>query len=218
MDIYYTFVHQINCTHDIQVYNVAMTHEESTLQTKKTLCLALKELMKHKAFSKITVSELVQTCNYNRKTFYYHFVDMYDLLKWMVEQETFDVVKDYDLLNDYESAISFVLTYLEENSAFLSAVYHTISHEILKELFAKDFHDIVFKLIDNAEAEVGYSISDDFRDFLSDLYIDSTIAMLVNSIKSPDKYDKEHLIEYFNISLPTLIPSAIQAYGNIHHD
>ena len=35
-----------------------MTHQETSLQTKKMLCTSLKKIMKHKAFSKITVSEL----------------------------------------------------------------------------------------------------------------------------------------------------------------
>lgn len=38
-----------------------MTHEESSLQTKKMLCTSLKNIMKHKAFSIITVSELIIT-------------------------------------------------------------------------------------------------------------------------------------------------------------
>ena len=57
------------------------------------LCDGLKELMRRKPFSKITVSELIKTCNVNRKTFYYHFEDIYDLLKWMLEQEAVAVVR-----------------------------------------------------------------------------------------------------------------------------
>lgn len=49
--------------------------------------------MRRKPFSKITVSELIKTCNVNRKTFYYHFEDIYDLLKWMLEQEAVAVVR-----------------------------------------------------------------------------------------------------------------------------
>ena len=57
-----------------------MTHEEISLRTKKVLCASLKNQMMHKTFSKITVTELIRDCNINRKTFYYHFQDIYDLL------------------------------------------------------------------------------------------------------------------------------------------
>ena len=78
-----------------------MTHEETSMQTKRMLCASLKKIMKTKPFSKITVSELIKDCNLNRKTFYYHFEDIYGLLRWMLEQEAFEVVKQFDLLLDY---------------------------------------------------------------------------------------------------------------------
>ena len=53
-----------------------MTNEEVFFQTKKALTDALKKLMSQKAFSKITVSEIIRMCNVNRKTFYYHFEDI----------------------------------------------------------------------------------------------------------------------------------------------
>ena len=94
-----------------------MRHEEISLQTKKALAEALKRAMKQKPFQKITVSELIQDCQINRKTFYYHFDDIYALLKWMLEQEAIEVVKQFDLLVDYEEAIHFVMDYIEQNDS-----------------------------------------------------------------------------------------------------
>ena len=68
-----------------------MTNEELSLKTKQSLAAALKNTMKSKKLSKITVTELCTVCNVNRKTFYYHFQDVYALLKWMLEQEAIEV-------------------------------------------------------------------------------------------------------------------------------
>lgn len=62
-----------------------MKHSDISLHTKRALADALKRAMKQKPFQKITVSELVRACDVNRKTFYYHFDDIYMLLKWMFE-------------------------------------------------------------------------------------------------------------------------------------
>lgn len=70
-----------------------MTNEELSLKTQQCLAAALKNAMENKKLSKITISELCAACNVNRKTFYYHFQDIYALLKWMLEQEAIDVVK-----------------------------------------------------------------------------------------------------------------------------
>ena len=41
--------------------------------------------MEKKPLSKITVSEIIADCNVNRRTFYYHFDDIYALLKWVLD-------------------------------------------------------------------------------------------------------------------------------------
>ena len=84
-----------------------MKHDATTLRTKKALAESLKNLMQSKPFSKITVSEITRDCGVNRKTFYYHFEDVYDLLKWMLEQEAIEVVKNFDLFVNLEEAITF---------------------------------------------------------------------------------------------------------------
>lgn len=65
-----------------------MKHEIASMRTKKALADSLRKIMTHKSFSKITVSEIIADCGVNRKTFYYHFEDIYALLHWMLEQES----------------------------------------------------------------------------------------------------------------------------------
>ena len=50
--------------------------------TKSLLAASLKELMEIKPVEKISIRELTEKCQFNRQTFYYHFEDIYDLLKW----------------------------------------------------------------------------------------------------------------------------------------
>lgn len=56
-----------------QLYNKnggnAMKHEVITLNTKKTLSASLKKCMERKPLSKITVTDIVNECGLNRKTF-----------------------------------------------------------------------------------------------------------------------------------------------------
>ena len=189
-----------------------MTHEETSLRTKKAICDALKELMRHKTFSKITISELIRECNINRKTFYYHFEDIYGLLKWMLEQEAIEVVKKFDLLIDYQDAFLFVINYDEENSYFLNCIYDSVGRDELKRFFYQDFIGIIETIIRTTETKMETTISDDFRIFLCDLYAEGIAGMLINLFRHPEKYDKERLIEYFSIVVHNSVPSVIKAY------
>ena len=67
--------------------------------TKSALADAMKKLMVCKSFAKISISDLCEECGLNRKSFYYHFKDIYDLLEWIfanevvkkIEKETIDI-------------------------------------------------------------------------------------------------------------------------------
>ena len=109
-----------------------MKYEVVSLNTKKMLSGALKNAMKSKSLSKITVSELIEACGVNRKTFYYHFQDIYDLLKWTLEQEAIEVVKKFDLLVNLDDAISFVIDYVEDNRHILSCAYDSMGRDELR--------------------------------------------------------------------------------------
>lgn len=55
--------------------------------TKKALASALKELMETTPFAKISVGDICEQCDMNRKSFYYHFKDKYDLVNWIFYTE-----------------------------------------------------------------------------------------------------------------------------------
>lgn len=55
--------------------------------TRKTLAAALVNLMQTKPFPKISVAEICASCKMNRKSFYYHFKDKYDLMNWIFDEQ-----------------------------------------------------------------------------------------------------------------------------------
>lgn len=191
-----------------------MTHEENSLRTKKALCNALKELLKHKSFSKITISELVQVCDMNRKTFYYHFEDIYGLLKWMLEQEAIEIVKQYDFATgDYQTAFDFVIDYVEKNSYVLNCIYDSVGRDELKRFFYRDFIGIVERIIRTTEEKMELTISDEFRAFLCDLYTEGIAGMVINLFQHPDKFDRGALTKHFSMIMKYSIPAVIRGYG-----
>ena len=64
--------------------------------TKQALGNALKTLMKEKSLEKITIGELTQLCGMKRQNFYYHFEDIYDLLRWVFEKEAVVLLRRHE--------------------------------------------------------------------------------------------------------------------------
>ena len=55
--------------------------------TKRALEQSLKNLLREKPLSKITVTDITEDCGVNRMTFYYHFRDIYDLIEWVCVED-----------------------------------------------------------------------------------------------------------------------------------
>lgn len=188
-----------------------MTNEELSLQTKKSLADALKQTMQKKRLSKITVSELITACNVNRKTFYYHFEDIYALLKWILEQEAIEVVKNFDLLVNPTEALAFVIDYVDENKHILNCAYDSIGREEMKRFFYTDLYDVVKTIIDGAAAEFQIPHDEKYQGFLTSFYTEALAGVLINYFQEREKHNREQLIEYMYLILHSTIPEALQA-------
>lgn len=191
-----------------------MKYETVSLNTKKMLSAALKNAMKSKPLSKISISEIVQACGVNRKTFYYHFQDIYALLKWTLEQETVEVVKNFDLLVNTEDAVAFVIDYVEANQHILNCAYDSMGRTEMRRFFHTDFIDIVSAAIDSAEAEAGLRVDARFKLFLADFYTEALAGMLINMFTGQSDYRREELQNDITLILKTAIPNALREKAN----
>ena len=191
-----------------------MKYETVSLNTKKLLSAALKNAMNSKPLSKITVSEIVQACGVNRKTFYYHFQDIYALLKWTLEQEAVEVVKNFNLLVNTEDAVAFVIDYVESNQHILNCAYDSMGRTEMRRFFHTDFINIVSAAIDSAEEDAGLHVDPRFKLFLADFYTEALAGMLINMFTGHFNYSHEEIQNNITLILKTTILNALLAKEN----
>lgn len=188
-----------------------MKYEVTSMNTKKMLAQSLKNLVSTKSFSKVTVSELIADCGVNRKTFYYHFEDLYALLVWTLEQEAIEVVKRFDLIAEYEEAILFVMDYMEANEVFLANIFNSLARDEVRRFLAADFHEVVGSFIDTTENALGLSVPADYKHFLRGFYTEAIAGMLVEWIIDHPTRNREKTVQYLSIIVKSAIPHALQA-------
>lgn len=193
--------------------NIFMKYEATSYNTKKMLGNTLKNLMKEKSLNKISVSEIVNECHLNRKTFYYHFADIYDLLMWVFDEEAVEVVKCFYSLSDYEDAIYFVLDYIEKNDYLIKSTIDSIGQEGIKRFFIKDFIDYNQTLITTIEHEVGQNLPKDIKQFLN-IYISEAIAgLLLDWIRGNTQIDKDSYVNNIVLITGDIIRNTIRKKG-----
>ena len=87
--------------------------------TKRALAAAMKELMEQMPFSKISVSNIAEQCGMNRKSFYYHFKDKYDLVNWIFDMEYLQLSSRQDYAGIWDF-LTELCSFFYENRSFYS--------------------------------------------------------------------------------------------------
>ena len=77
-------------------------------RTKELLTDTFWELLEEKAYSKITVNDIVSRCDVNRNTFYYHFQDIPSLMINSIEKWADGIIKEYAISEKSVNCLSYM--------------------------------------------------------------------------------------------------------------
>lgn len=186
-----------------------MKHSEASLKTMQAMAASLKRHMENKPLSRITISEICTDCGINRKTFYYHFQDIYALLRWMLDREAVEIVKKSDLIHDYDEVLRFTFDYVKQNKLVINCAYNAIGREGMKLLLAPDLIGVISKLITEIEIRMDTTLDKSFKDFLCDFYTNALSGMLIDWSQGTDVRSEDEMIEYLILTVKASIPNVI---------
>ena len=188
---------------------------ENPSETKHLMAQALKKLIKDRPFSKITVQDIVDECNINRNTFYYHFENNYDLLYFTYSQEVQNIAESFRNANALiPQAMDFVLDYIDKNNPLCQCAYESLGEKDLKNIFQKDIYNFVRATIDFYGNENDIKFSEDLKSFVGYSYTELLSTQIIWYIKHTSDLDKETfkdcLQTFFTVSLKSVLEEAVK--------
>ncbi len=124
-------------------------------QTKHALAAALKELMAQRPIDKITIHDITERCGIRRQNFYYHFEDVYDLMRWMFQEEAVSLLRQHEGTLLWQEGLLQLFRYIEENKAVCLCALRSVGREHLKRFFETDIHAIIHRTVEQFGHEVG---------------------------------------------------------------
>ena len=181
-----------------------MKYEITSQNTKKMLANTLISLMKKKSLSKISISEIVKTCQINRKTFYYHFADIYELLEWHLEQELVTILNSMNStysLSDFESSFRLTLNFLNENTYLYNCADDPYGCEMLMEFINKKLYPFSLESITQLEQEHKKQLNSDYKCFLAEMMTKVAALSIIDNIKHKNDYDYDRMLLYLSDTL-----------------
>ena len=186
-----------------------MNHEEMNQRTEAVLIETFKALMLKKPMNKITVSELVEKCGINRKTFYYHFEDIRDMLRKMLRQDIEAIFSRGDLITDHDLIINSVLDYIEQNKVILKNMLSCIGRAELDLFLNSNVNKPIYSLVCETEQKQNLSVGDEYKRFLADFFTRAVSGVLIDWIENRADRNKEQIKQYLFTTRSTAIPAAL---------
>jgi len=175
-----------------------MKHEVTTYHTKKMFADALKNTLRTKPLSKVSVSEIIAICGVNRKTFYYHFQDIYALFCWVIDEEALKLMGHFDLMEDYEDAIRFGMNYVAGNDYIVNCLQDSVGREELKRLFRPEFIRIILSVIEKAEEKTDIRLDAGFKQYAAGFYTEALVGMMIEWAQNREWQNREISIRYLS--------------------
>lgn len=182
-------------------------------QTQKFIMSTFMQLLERESLDKITVRDIVEECEINRNTFYYHYSDIYDLLDdvFRIEAEKFleqDVDDNTTFGEEYARAAQFVLKY---RKAILH-IYDSKKRDVLENYLEMMAFSFINRFV-KKESE-GYVLSDDDVDYITGFYTHAIVGNTIEWIKRKLPSGQEKFIERtagtFNATVKDMIEQCVK--------
>lgn len=163
--------------------------------TKKALAEALKEVMEEKPFSKISINDICERCDMNRKSFYYHFADKYELVNWIFDMECMGIAaKGYE-----ERRMELLLEicrYFYENRKF----YHNALQVRGQNSFLEHFHQqLRVGVIIRLEEVVKDQQIRKLPEFCANCLVDGFVCAIVRWMMEKEPMPPEEFVEHLAV-------------------
>ena len=117
--------------------------------TKVAMSNALKEQLKKKKLSKITINDIASACNISRMTFYYHFQDIYDLTEWTLEEAAGRAIGENRTYESWQYGFEDLLEELQGNQVLILNIYRSMDREMIERYLLKKAESLLMPVVEH---------------------------------------------------------------------
>lgn len=154
--------------------------------TKRMLSMSLKKLLSKTTLDNITIQDITNDAEVSRKTFYYHFQDIYDLLGYIFREEADATLEKYSVKGDWKEVFLDILSYLKMKKRMIEHVYYSTRKEEL-EFYVQQVvgvYALQFIEIETSGQEVSKLVKGTVADFYRNAFVGATFQWIRDGMKA----------------------------------
>ena len=158
-------------------------------QTRTTIIATFAQLLDEKPLNKITVKNIVDTCDINRNAFYYHFEDIPTLLQEMMEEKANVLIQQHYTFGRPLDCIQPALQYGKAHKQAILHVYRAVPRETFLTYLERLAQHMVDEYFHNISKELSIPAED--AKVLNRYYKCTTVGCLLDWLDAGMSYDLE---------------------------
>lgn len=183
--------------------------------TKRALAASFKKLLSEKPMDKITVIDIVEDCEVNRQTFYYHFKDIYDLVEWIYTSEATKALGDKKTYDTWQQGFMQIFEYVLENKAFVKNTYHSLNREHLENYLYNETYNLLIEVVE--EKAEGMPVREDDKAFIAHFYKYAFVGLVLEWIGKGMNENPSSIVDRVSILIHGDIIKALEKFRTDIH-
>lgn len=144
--------------------------------TKELIYAAFVDLLTQKPFDKITVKDIVETCDINRNTFYYYYSDIYDLLEEIFKKQLNIIVEAHKNGTSWAAAFLQVANVAYTRKKLIYNICASRSYDYLENYMYKALKHIMVEAVQLQAKDM--NVPDEDIEFIASFYEYGFVGML----------------------------------------
>ena len=160
--------------------------------TKQALIASFKKLLETEPFDKITISDIANDCGLSRQTFYYHFRDIFDMIRWIYNSESLNEIGGRGGYGTWQDKIRELFDYTLNNK---SLILGTFNSKCRNDLVGYYVDVSIRKISDIVEMKSDGDIAEKDKKFIASVYAYAFVGIMVDWISDEMKESSEEMVD-----------------------
>lgn len=178
--------------------------------TKRALEQSLKNLLREKPLSKITISDITEDCGISRMTFYYHFKDIYDLVEWACAEDAARALQNKKTYDTWQQGFVQIFHAVRENKVFVMNVYRCVNREQVEKYLVPLTDQLIMGVI--TERAAGMTVREADQQFIAQVYSYAFVGIMLDWIRDDMRADPEELVNRLAMVIHGGITQALERF------
>jgi AcrR family transcriptional regulator len=160
--------------------------------TQKAILDAFVRLLSERPLDKITVTDVANECQITRRTFYYHFHDLFEVVETLLRMETERAVEEFEAGMSWQDCFIRASRFILDNRTAVYHLYRSSRREELERFLDRLFMQIMRQYL--TEVSAGHNLKESDAHLICQFYKNALYGLVLEWLDGGMQTDPEQVI------------------------